>query len=1089
MPQHRRTSRTSQSFLASLTLLFGLSACSKDNGPVPAASIDVTPSSVVLNAVGATATIAATARDANGTVLPSAQVNWTSSAVTIATVSGSGSSATVTAVARGAATITATSGNGTKQVSVQVLGVRGVSITPASAAIRVGDAQPLTATVDADAGLGTTVTWSSDNAAVATVSATGVVTGVSIGTATIKATSVADSKFSATATITIAAARNVTVSPTTATIIAGQTTPLVATVRIDAGQSTAVTWRTSAVPIASVNAAGVVTGVGAGVAIITAVSVADTTLKADVTITVAPSVRAVAISPTIASLFIATTQQFTPTVSVDGAAATTVTWRTSNATVAAISATGLATALSPGTTTITAVSTVDTTKRASATVTVNSRPITVAILQRNVQLNPGKSTTLTATVVTDPGVSGAVSWTSSANGVATITSTGVVTAVATGTTLITATSQVDVTKRDTLTVAVVPILAATWTASRLNGPLYEDIISTYSIGSASAYVVNSDGDIYAWNGTAWVVSTKGSAFSTQFTAVHGTASNNLIAVGTGGVIVRFDGTQWTRVISGTTQPLYAVYVESSTSAFAVGANGTTVRFSGGAWNVTASGSTETLNGVWSSAGTAFAVGSNGTVLRFNGTAWSKLTVPTLETLNAVSGLSPTSVVVVGSFGTALRYDGTAWSVMNANGNSGSLWSVSVGAANGGRAYIAGDDGVLQLDVSSLSKVVTPYAPRSYSVSLDVSGNVWAGGQRGAVQRGTAAGSAITWETLNLSPDLLDVWSTSSTNAFAVGEFGFVYRWNGTTWARQQTPTLQALGTVWATSATDAFAGGDAGTMLRWNGTAWTAMVLPTTSNVISLWGSGSNNVFAVTDGGEVLRYNGTAWTISVTAPAALMSVYGVSATEVYAAGESGAVLRFNGTAWTALPVPANGTIAGLWMTGVTNLLAVGADGSGTSALSYRYNGTAWAAEPLGTSRVLTSVWGPSISDLYVTGDLGTLVRYNGSSWQALPTGTTDLLWSVTGAPNGVGAAFAVGYNSTVVTGSNGSGLVASFASPVRGSLEPSAAAVRAQSLFEQSARARSRSNASIGLVGSRASASIGAAPSGASRKLRKSQRH
>jgi hypothetical protein len=482
------------------------------------------------------------------------------------------------------------------------------------------------------------------------------------------------------------------------------------------------------------------------------------------------------------------------------------------------------------------------------------------------------------------------------------------------------------------------------------------------------------------------------------------------------------------------------------------------------------------------------VGDNGTVLRYTGSAWSRLTPPTLETLNAVSGLSASSVVVVGSFGTALRFDGTAWTIVNANGNSGTLWSVSVGAANGGRAYVAGDDGVLQLDANLLSRVVTPYAPRAYSVSLDPSGNVWAGGQRGAIQRGTAAGAAVTWETLNLSPDLLDVWSTSSTNAFAVGEFGFIYRWNGTAWSKQPSPTLQALGTVWGTSATDAFAGGDAGTMLRWNGTSWTAMSLPTTSNVIAMWGSSSANVFAVTDGGEVLRYNGTAWTISITAPAALMSVYGSSANDVYVAGESGAVLRFNGTAWTALPVPDNGTIAGLWMTGSTNLLAVGADGLGSSALSYRYGGSAWTAEPLGTAKVLTNVWGPSISDLYATGDQGVLIHYNGSAWQTLPTGTSDLLWSVTGAPNGIGAAFAVGYNSTVVTGSNGSALSAAVVTPARGLLEPTSEALRAQARFAQSARTRGRSTSGLGLASARASTSVGTVPAGAARKGRKSMR-
>jgi hypothetical protein len=80
--------------------------------------------------------------------------------------------------------------------------------------------------------------------------------------------------------------------------------------------------------------------------------------------------------------------------------------------------------------------------------------------------------------------------------------------------------------------------------------------------------------------------------------------------------------------------------------------------------------------------------------------------------------------------------------------------------------------------------------------------------------------------------------------------------------------------------------------------------------------------------------------------------------------------------------------------------------------------------------------------LYVTGDLGTLLRFNGATWQAQATGTTDLLWAVSGAPNGGGGAFAVGYNGTIVTGSSANPLMmaATTAGSTRGSLEPSAAA-------------------------------------------------
>ena len=92
--------------------------------------------------------------------------------------------------------------------------------------------------------------------------------------------------------------------------------------------------------------------------------------------------------------------------------------------------------------------------------------------------------------------------------------------------------------------------------------------------------------------------------------------------------------------------------------------------------------------------------------------------------------------------------------------------------------------------------------------------------------------------------------------------------------------------------------------------------------------------------------------------------------------------------------------------------------------------------------MLTSVWGPTASDVYITGEQGAMLRFNGTSWQVMSTGTSDLLWSLSGSPTGSGGAFAVGYNSTLVTGTGSGPFVASAmrGGPSRTNLEPSPAA-------------------------------------------------
>ncbi len=122
---------------------------------------------------------------------------------------------------------------------------------------------------------GQTVTWTTNNAAAATVNSAGVVTGVAAGSATITATS---SGKTGTSSITVTAplvVTTVTVAPTSASVVAGATTTLVATVKdqngvVMTGQT--VTWTTNNAAAATVNSSGVVAGVAAGSATITATS-------------------------------------------------------------------------------------------------------------------------------------------------------------------------------------------------------------------------------------------------------------------------------------------------------------------------------------------------------------------------------------------------------------------------------------------------------------------------------------------------------------------------------------------------------------------------------------------------------------------------------------------------------------------------------------------------------------------------------------------------------------------------------------------------------------------------------------------------
>jgi hypothetical protein len=161
-----------------------------------------------------------------------------------------------------------------------VQSVTGVNVTPANDTIDVGTQLPLVATV-IPGGVPQTVTWSSADPAIATVSQAGVVTGVFRGITTITATSTADVTKTGSATITVRGVINVTLSPVVDSVRVGATRTFTPMVFADAGVSTAATLSSQDPTIATINpTTGVATAIAVGVATIRATAVADVTKTA-----------------------------------------------------------------------------------------------------------------------------------------------------------------------------------------------------------------------------------------------------------------------------------------------------------------------------------------------------------------------------------------------------------------------------------------------------------------------------------------------------------------------------------------------------------------------------------------------------------------------------------------------------------------------------------------------------------------------------------------------------------------------------------------------------------------------------------------
>ena len=154
-------------------------------------------------------------------------------------------------------------------------------------------------------------------------------------------------------------------------------------------------------------------------------------------------VSSVSLSPQDLVITEGETRQMTATVYPSNASVKSVRWWTSSASVATVSSSGVVTAVSEGSATIT-VTTEDGSYTAACRVTVKRRVINVTGVSLNktsVTLTKGETSQLTATVSPSNATNPSVSWKSSSTTVATVSSSGLVKAVDGGTATITVTTE------------------------------------------------------------------------------------------------------------------------------------------------------------------------------------------------------------------------------------------------------------------------------------------------------------------------------------------------------------------------------------------------------------------------------------------------------------------------------------------------------------------------------------------------------------------------------------------------------------------------------------------------------------------------
>ncbi|MCC6216831.1 MAG: hypothetical protein IT376_18375 [Polyangiaceae bacterium] len=495
-------------------------------------------------------------------------------------------------------------------------------------------------------------------------------------------------------------------------------------------------------------------------------------------------------------------------------------------------------------------------------------------------------------------------------------------------------------------------------------------------------VHGAEGVVWAVGAEATVVRVAaGSAAATQLTIDGETLTDELRgvwsfgpeevwAVGAGGLILRWDGSEWTRTNSPSAVALSGVWGSRRDDVWAVGASGTALRYDGATWKKVASGATATLTAVAGSGVDDVWVGTaTGEVRRWNGAKWTT-TKPSAYSIRALAVESAERAWVAGNDGRVHRWDGTEWSALASGTNEhlrggfspagdevflvgdggamvffrGDARSTELRGSAANRLALAGGgpelwavgDEVVKLEAGG-PRVVPSGTPRAlYGAASAGAGDLWIAGTAGTVLRFDAAsgiGGAFVSETVPSGAWLQGVWSLGGGEVWVVGSGGVLLHRSEGVWEKS------SLG----------------GRDFR------------------AVWGPTPARAWAVGELGEVREYDGSAWTQVAVEPGTpkpdFRDVHGTGPDDVWVVGSLGSVYRWDGSAWTAAMKGEGHSFNGVFALAKDDVWAVG-----TGGVVRHWDGASWAPSDAGTGVSLNDVWARSADEVWVVGEGGAILR-------------------------------------------------------------------------------------------------------------------
>jgi len=430
-------------------------------------------------------------------------------------------------------------------------------------------------------------------------------------------------------------------------------------------------------------------------------------------------------------------------------------------------------------------------------------------------------------------------------------------------------------------------------------------------------------------------------------------------VGESGLIMQWDGRDWTRVGSPVTVTLTAVDIVDEENAWAVGRDDI-LRWDGTLWQIAPHPAADPnwrfyFNDVAMISGDEGWVVGSGGILHWQGTEWSVPEGPQGFDLISVIVADRDDVWAVGKSGHVMHWNGAMWTLGESAIHDRDMYGLDI---VGTSSLIAvGERGVIfTRSLADRDAIHEGWAEVSDTMSARIakrmdfieSGEGWFVGD-GHYRAVRLVDS--TWTTFLLpTSQVSDIDMTSARDGWIVGKE--LTRWNGVAWTTHPTVLESRALSVSMLDANSGWVVGATGMILRWDGSSWSNSVSPVTSTLTSVSVPDASSAWAVGNDYDsqgravrsvVLRWSGSAWTQEADyGGIELYDVVMRTRDSGWIVGD-GVILRWDGRSWSTQATPSGVTLYAAAFSSEVSGWAVGCNSQEDEGIMLKWDGATWTS--------------------------------------------------------------------------------------------------------------------------------------------------